>query len=376
MVHPTEGKGFLEMKHRFGNLAASIAAILASISFTGAAPAEAKDYYEGKTLTLLVGFGAGSGNTTQAHLFARHLPEFIAGHPNVIVKNMPGGGTTKAKNFLHRKGKPDGLTVVFGPVFAMNQVIQAPGVRFRYQDFTFIGGAVTAPRVMFIRKDALPGGMKKPADIMKVTDLRYAAVSPTVILSQYGRPMLDMLGLKYRYIPGHKGGGKVRNSVRSGESNIAMHGLSGYRSSVEPTQIKSGLSMPLWYFPHKNEAGEYENSPLVPDFQNYLDVYREITGKAPAGPHWKFLNLVSDLDQLHNSIIGPPKMNGAAAAALSKGYYALLADDGFQKAANKITGSRYIPRSPAFARQFFKNLAEIPDDMVAYSKKYLSVGMK
>jgi len=362
------------MKIRYGQ--ATFAATVTVLALTGSTFADAKDYYAGKTLTLLVGFGAGSGNTTQAHLFSRHLPKFIAGNPTVIVKNMPGGGTTKAKNYLYRKGKPDGLTVIFGPVFAMNQVIEAPGVRFKYQDFTFIGGAVTAPRVMFIRKDALPGGMKTATDIMKVKDLRYAAVSPTVILSQYGRPMLDMLGIKYRYIPGHKGGGKVRNSVRSGESNIAMHGLSGYRSSVEPTQIKTGISMPLWYFPHKNEKGEYEDSPLVPDFPNYIDVYKKITGKAPSGPHWKFLNLVSDLDQLHNSLLGPRKMNKAAAAALTKAYYALLADENFEKEANKITGSRYIPRSPAFARQFFANLSNIPADMVAYSKKYIALARK
>lgn len=366
-------RGVMSIRYGVGTI---ITVSAAALTLLGSTNTSAKDYYKGKTLTLLVGFGAGSGNTTQAHLFSRHLPKFIAGKPTVIVKNMPGGGTTKAKNFLYRKGKSDGLTVIFGPVFAMNQVIEAPGVRFKYQDFTFIGGAVTAPRVMFVRKDALAGGMNTATDIMKVNELRYAAVSPTVILSLYGRPMLDMLGIKYRYIPGHKGGGKVRNSVRSGESNIAMHGLSGYRSSVEPTQIKSGISMPLWYFPHKNEKGVYEDSPLVPDFPNYIDVYKKITGNAPSGPHWKFLNLVSDLDQLHNSLIGPRKMNKAATAALTKAYYALLEDKNFQKEANKITGSKYIPRSPAFARQFFANLSNIPPDMVDYSKKYIAIGRK
>ena len=94
------------MKNQYGNLAVSAAALAAlSLMATvpATAPAKAADYYEGKTLTLLVGFGAGSGNTTQAHLFARHLPKFIAGQPNVIVKNMPGGGTTKAKIFCIKK---------------------------------------------------------------------------------------------------------------------------------------------------------------------------------------------------------------------------------------------------------------------------------
>lgn len=349
-----------------------IAALSAGVSV----PALSADFYAGKTITLLVGFGAGSGNTTQARIFQRHLGKFIPGNPKIIVKNMPGGGTVKAKNFLYEKARPDGLTVVFGPIFAFNQIINAPGVRFRYEKFAFLGGAVAAPRVMFMRRDAVPGGARTSADIMKAGQLKYVAVRPTVILSLYGRPALDMLGLKYRYIPGHRGGGKVRAAVQSGFGNIAMHGMSGYRASVANTQVKDGTSMPLWYFPLKNEKGEFEKSPLAPDMPSFLDIYREITGKAPSGPHWKFLNLVADLDQLHNSILGSPKMTAAAVAAFSKGYYALLDDQKFQAEAKRIIGSNYIPRSTAFAKQFFQNLTKLDPEMVRYSKAYLARGGK
>ena len=47
--------------------------------------------------------------------------------------------------------------------------------------------------------------------------------------------------------------------------------------------------MPLWYYPLKNEQGQFVKSKLTPDFLSYLDVYKEITGKEPSGPHWKFL---------------------------------------------------------------------------------------
>ena len=133
-------------------------------------------------------------------------------------------------SIIFEKAKPDGLTVQYGPVFAFNQIISAPGVRFKIEKFTFIGGAVSAPRIMVMRKDAVPGGAKKSADIMKATSLKLVAVRPTVILSLYSRPALDMLGIKYRHIPGHRGGGKVRAAVQSGFGNIATHGLSGYRA--------------------------------------------------------------------------------------------------------------------------------------------------
>ena len=138
----------------FANL--GIAALCIGISM----PALSAEYYAGKTITLLVGLGAGSGVTTQARIHQRHLTKHIPGNPKVIVKNMPGGGTVKATNFIYEKARPDGLTVQFGPVFAFNQIISAPGVRFKFEKFTFIGGAVGAPRVMFMRRDAVSGGAK------------------------------------------------------------------------------------------------------------------------------------------------------------------------------------------------------------------------
>jgi tripartite-type tricarboxylate transporter receptor subunit TctC len=336
----------------------------------------ARDYYAGKTLTLLVGFGAGSGVTTQARIHQRHMSKHIPGNPTIIVKNMPGAGSAKASNFVFEKARPDGLTVQYGPVFAFNQIISAPGVRFKFEKFTFIGGALAAPRVMFMRKDAVPGGAKKSADIMKATSLKYVAVRPTVILSLYGRPALDMLGLKYRYIPGHRGGGKVRAAVQSGFGNIAMHGLSGYRAAVEKTQIQDGTSMPLWYFPLKNEQGQFVKSTLVPEFPSFFDVYKEITGKKPSGAHWKFLNLVADLDQLHSAMWGPPNMNKEAAAALSRGYYALHKDKAFLDEAKRIIGSGYEVRSLEFAKKYFDKIANLDPKMVKYSKGYLREGAK
>ena len=42
---------------------------------------------------------------------ARHLGSNIPGNPKVIVKNMPGGGSTRLLNYLYSKAKPDGLTI-------------------------------------------------------------------------------------------------------------------------------------------------------------------------------------------------------------------------------------------------------------------------
>jgi tripartite-type tricarboxylate transporter receptor subunit TctC len=48
--------------------------------------------WQGKTVTITVGFVAGGGNDTWARLFARHLGKQLPGNPTVIVENVPGAG--------------------------------------------------------------------------------------------------------------------------------------------------------------------------------------------------------------------------------------------------------------------------------------------
>jgi tripartite-type tricarboxylate transporter receptor subunit TctC len=53
-----------------------------------AAPVQAADFYQGKQVTIIVGFSPGGGYDLTARLFARHLGRHLAGNPTVIVSNM------------------------------------------------------------------------------------------------------------------------------------------------------------------------------------------------------------------------------------------------------------------------------------------------
>jgi tripartite-type tricarboxylate transporter receptor subunit TctC len=60
-----------------------------------AAPAQAQgvaDFYKGRTVELLVGYTSGGGYDTYGRLVSRHLGPFIPGNPNIVVRNVPGGG--------------------------------------------------------------------------------------------------------------------------------------------------------------------------------------------------------------------------------------------------------------------------------------------
>src|SRR5437764_1096314 len=77
----------------------------------GEAPASAADFYQGKTLTVIVGYAPGGGVDATARAVTRHLSRFIAGQPNIVVQNMEGAAGLVSVNHMDRRVAPDGLTL-------------------------------------------------------------------------------------------------------------------------------------------------------------------------------------------------------------------------------------------------------------------------
>src|SRR5438128_360053 len=85
-----------------------VAAIGASLL---ASPALTADYYAGKTIEFVVGSDAGGGYDIYARTLARHLNRHIPGNPTVVVKNMPGAGSTRAGIYVSTVAPKDGTSM-------------------------------------------------------------------------------------------------------------------------------------------------------------------------------------------------------------------------------------------------------------------------
>ncbi len=77
----------------------------------GAADAAENDFYQGKTLTIIVSADAGTGYDIYARTIARHWMDHIPGKPAIIVQNMTGAGGLRAANLLYNVSAKDGLTI-------------------------------------------------------------------------------------------------------------------------------------------------------------------------------------------------------------------------------------------------------------------------
>src|SRR3989338_7232221 len=73
--------------------------------------AGAEDFYNGKTITFVVGFAAGGGFDTYTRMIARHFGQHVPGNPSTVVENMTGAGSLVAANHIFNKADADGLTI-------------------------------------------------------------------------------------------------------------------------------------------------------------------------------------------------------------------------------------------------------------------------
>src|ERR1700740_2161361 len=94
------------MKYRIHYAAVAVAAVVAS-----ALPAHADDvadFYRGKRITLIIGYGPGGGYDIYARMLGRFIGAHIPGNPIVVPQNMPGAGSRSAANWLDKVAPQDG----------------------------------------------------------------------------------------------------------------------------------------------------------------------------------------------------------------------------------------------------------------------------
>src|SRR5688572_24797307 len=124
--------------------------------FIGTPPALAQtNFYQGKTITIIVGTVPGGLYGRWGRLFGRIMGRHIPGNPSMVVQNMPGGGSMVAANYLYGVAKPDGLTIgMFQTHMYLQQMVQQPEVKFDVLKFNWLGSQEKGTMMLYIRGDA------------------------------------------------------------------------------------------------------------------------------------------------------------------------------------------------------------------------------
>src|SRR5262247_2952520 len=85
---------------------AALATMLATPA--GAQTDPVADFYRGKSVRLIVGYGPGGSYDLYGRIAAEFLGRHIPGNPTIVPVNMPGAGGFKAIEYLHKVAPQDG----------------------------------------------------------------------------------------------------------------------------------------------------------------------------------------------------------------------------------------------------------------------------
>lgn len=336
-----------------------LAAIAGGIALAtiGQAAAQPADYYAGKTLRVVVGLAAGGTVDTFARTFSGYLRKHIPGHPTIIIQNMPGAGGKTATNYVFEQAAPDGLTILYGPWDPLAQALGDQGLRARYEKFEFLGGTGDI-RVLYARRDIVPGGMKTPADILKAPSVVLGALNSTDISGLLPHLALRTLGIKHKLVVGYRGGNDVFLALQRGEVNVHSTSITTYRSRNAAFVKSDGIG--IAYLVPVDGGGRYETSKFIAEMPAFPDLYQQMRGRAPSGAIWDALNwLTNQTGELTFVGLAPAKTSPEPLAILRKAYAAAANDPEFIKESTKRYGLPYTYIDVARGSGVFRSLADV-----------------
>ena len=190
----------------------SLALILVSrIDADGQTP-----FYQGKTITIIVGYLAGDGYDIWARLLVAHMGKQIPGNPSMIAQNMPGAGSMIAANHIYNVAKPDGLVMAsIGPSLYLDQLIGKKEVQFDWSKFGRVGSTENTPWLFY---------MSTNTPFKSIDDVRKAKEAPKCSATSSGtsghfipRLLEEAVGAKFIVVMGYQGGAEQDLAFERGE---------------------------------------------------------------------------------------------------------------------------------------------------------------
>jgi tripartite-type tricarboxylate transporter receptor subunit TctC len=316
------------------------------------------NFYQGKTITVVVGTVPGGLYDLWGRLFGRLMGKHIPGNPTMVVQNIPGGGSMVAANYLYGIAKPDGLTIgMFQTHMYLQQMVKRPEVKFDVRKFNWLGSQEKGQMMLYIRGDS---PYRSIDDIIKAKEPPKCGGTglsdQTTLLT---RLLEETIGARFTRVLGYKGGSDVDLAMERGEvvcraTRITVH------FSREPflTWDKKGFDR------HLLQAGKKRDSrlPDTPTIFELMDKYKT----AEIGRRLAHVLLAGD--ELGRPMVAPPGVPPERVKILREAYNKALKDPDLMA---EVARSR-LDMEPITGQEIealYKDLMDQPAAVVELVKK-------
>jgi len=173
--------------------------------------------FQGKTVTMIIGFAAGGGTDAFGRLTASFLANYLPGAPAVVVRNVPGAEGITAMNFLVQQVAPDGYTIVTAASTTADPLnYRKPQSHFDPTSFAVIGGVGRGGSAILINKDAEARLYDKQA--------RPVVMGAPAGVPRSGMQMtawgIEFLGWNAKWVVGYRGTSELMLALERGEIDM------------------------------------------------------------------------------------------------------------------------------------------------------------
>jgi tripartite-type tricarboxylate transporter receptor subunit TctC len=310
--------------------------VCVSLAFAMAAcgaspPAAAQDvagFYRGKTLTVVVGSGAGGGYDVLARTAAPYLTKHLPGNPNVIVQNMVGAGGIVAANYLFTVAPKDGAmigmpnnTVPFEPLMGTAEAT------FDARQMNWLGTPSVEVGLVAIWHTS----PVQTLDDLRKRETNFGASAYNSTPGFYSRLLNETLGTKIHLVLGYPGQAEVFFAMEKGEvEGFPSTFYSALTSTRSDWLRDKKVNLVLQYGLSKH--------PDLPDIPFANDLVSKPEDKA-------LLDLAFAALAIGRPFVAPPGVPADRVAALRAALAAAFRDEGFRADAEKLRLSVDQPRT-------------------------------
>ena len=179
---------------------------------------EVADFYDGNTVTIIVGSAPGGGFDTYARFIGQHIGRHIPGNPNVIVENMEGAGSLIAANHIMNVALKDGTVIghTNGGLFVQQTLGTVEGIEYDSRDWYFLGAAARDRKICFVRAETEVTSLEQ---VMNPDGQRIVLGGSAPGSGSVDTPIRleAALDLNIQLVDGYEGTGPERLAVEQGE---------------------------------------------------------------------------------------------------------------------------------------------------------------
>lgn len=329
--------------------AARIASALL-LSALSVAPASAQnaiaDFYRGKTVRVLIGFGPGGSSSLYAEILARYMGRHLPGNPTVVAQHMPGAGGLVVANYISQRAPRDGTefaiaarTVAFEPQLGNKNALFDP------LKLNWIGNANVESSTCISWHTA---PVKKMEDLLE-HELVVGGTGGESLAMTMPRALNQLAGTKFRVVPGYVVSTDIMLAMERGE-------LTGF-CSIGWTFLK--LRKAEWLREKKINILfqlALEKHPEIPEVPLALDLVKTTEGR-------QVLELLLAPQEMGRPFFAPPDIPADRVAALRAAFAKTLADPDFLRDAEKA-GVEVQYTSGEAVRALLARAYDAPPDVV------------